>query len=233
MKHQIGLLICDHVQETYQAFHGNYPAMFARLFPDFEFIHYDVCRGHFPASVHDCEVYMATGSLHSVYEELDWIAQLKAFVREIYLQEKYFIGFCFGHQLIGAALGGKVEKASQGWSIGVHTYTIAQQKNWMIPFQQSFNILMMCQDQVLELPQGGISLASTPTCPNAMIQVGEKILGIQGHPEFTKAYDKVLMQDRVERMGLEKVKSGLASLSLSLDVRLFRQWVIEFLKDLN
>ncbi len=150
---KVGLLICDHIKKEYQATFGDYPTMFAHLFPSFDFVYYDVCEGQFPKDMQECEVYLATGSKYSVYDEIDWIIQLKAFVKEIYIQQKYFIGFCFGHQLIGAALGGKVEKSPTGWSVGVHTYQLLQQKAWMVPFQQSFNLLMIARIKCLSCPK--------------------------------------------------------------------------------
>ena len=124
---QVGLFICDHVKPQYRDQFGDYPDMFMRLFPGFDFKLYDVCSGQFPERLDECDLYMATGSSHSVYEDIDWIHQLKEVIREIYKQQKYFIGFCFGHQLMGEALGGKVEKSEKGWCVGVHEFKIQKQ----------------------------------------------------------------------------------------------------------
>ncbi len=64
-----------------------------------------------------------------------------------------------------------------------------------------------------------------------MIQVGEKILGIQGHPEFTKAYDRLLMENRVEKMGKSNVEAGIKSLDLPIHPQLIVKWVHNFLKN--
>ncbi len=225
-----GLFVCDHVKPEYQNEFGDYPAMFARLFPSYDWILYDVCNGQFPENLAECDVYMATGSHHSVYEELDWITQLKKVIVQLYEQRKYFVGFCFGHQLIGEALGGKVGKSLNGWCIGVHNFDIIDSPNWMTPSKNDFNILMMCQDQILELPPNTKVIASNKMCPNAMISVGNHFLGIQGHPEFTKAYNRLLMNARVERMGKELVIAGIESLAIEVDQQLIRDWVRSFLK---
>ena len=228
---QIGLFICDHVAPSYQKEFGDYPDMFAKLFPEFEFRLYDVVNGVFPKTVDECEVYMATGSKHSVYEKIDWIEQLKIFIKEIYLDQKYFIGFCFGHQLMGEALGGRVAKAPTGWCVGVHQFDIYKKENWMHPFIPTMNLLMMCQDQVLEMPPDSVHLAGNAACPIAMYRVGRTMLGIQAHPEFSKAYDQLLMEKRIARMGEELVEKGIKSLTLDLHQRLFRDWVRGFLKE--
>ncbi len=227
---KVGLLICDEVRAEYQSEFGDYPAMFQALFSDYEFEHYQVNKGEFPENVMDCEVYMATGSSRSTYEDLAWIQQTKAFIRAIYEANRFFIGFCFGHQLLADALGGKVEKAATGWCVGVHEFEIIHRKHWMQPAKSEVNFLMMCQDQVMELPPNTIRLAGSKDCPNAILQVGERMLSIQAHPEFTKAYDQVLMESRAERIGIEKVTKGIASLEKSLDTQLFRAWVAAFLE---
>ena len=226
---KVGLLVCDQVRAEYRAEFGDYPAMFQSLFPDYKFKLYSVFQGEFPESVQDCDVYMATGSAHSAYEDLDWIHQTKTFIRDLYQANGYFIGFCFGHQLMAEALGGKVEKAAVGWCVGLHEFDIFYLKHWMRPTRTKVNFLMMCQDQIVELPPNTVRLAGNNDCPNAIVQVGERMMSIQGHPEFNKAYDKTLMESRVERMGVEKVANGVASLSKPIDIDLFRAWVARFL----
>lgn len=224
-----GLLVCDHVKAEYQATFGDYPDMFNTLFPELEFKLYDVCNGVFPKNLDECHVYMATGSLHSVYENLDWIVRTKELIRQIYEANKYFIGFCFGHQLLGEALGGKVEKSTKGWCVGVHEFAIKTQQPWMQPAQSQLNVLMMCQDQVMRLPEGAIVLAGNESCPVGMFQVGETMLGIQGHPEFSKAYDRFLVEARVERMGKATVEAALESLEKPVDREVIRDWMKQFL----
>jgi len=226
----VGLLVCDQVRDEFRAEFGDYPGMFQALFPEYEFKNYRVHRGEFPESVMECDVYMATGSSHSVYEDLEWIHQTKAFIRALYEAKRYFVGFCFGHQLMASALGGKVEKAAVGWCVGVHEFEVIHVKHWMRPAKTQVNFLMMCQDQVVELPPNTIRLAGSEACPNAMLQIGESMISVQGHPEFSIAYNRTLMESRVERIGATKVANGIASLEKRIDVDLFRAWVTRFLE---
>ena len=225
---KIGLLECDHVLDELRYIAGDYQEMFSVFLPHFEFQFYDVINGQFPASLDDCDAYICTGSRHSVYEEIDWILQLKQFIREIYQSNKKYIGVCFGHQLLGEALGGKVWKSEKGWCVGVHQFEVHSQKNWMQPSLKNYQILMMCQDQVQVLPPNAEILASNEACKIAMFQVGNNMLGIQGHPEFSKEYDQALMQLRVERIGKEKVIQGIDSLKLPLDATIIAQWISNF-----
>lgn len=223
-----GLFLCDHVKDNYQSRFGDYQDMFAGLFPNFEWKLYDVINSEFPESLSECDLYLATGSHHSVYENLNWINRLKELIREIYLQKKYFIGFCFGHQLLGEALGGKVEKSSNGWCVGVHDFDIVSKQSWMVPFQEQISMLMMCQDQVVQLPPDSKILAKSEKCPIAMFQVGKTMLGIQAHPEFSREYDQLLMENRIERIGESIVKKSIESLEKEIHPQIIREWVNKF-----
>ncbi|MCE7058703.1 glutamine amidotransferase-related protein [Dyadobacter sp. CY343] len=229
---QVGLLECDHVREDLLHIAGDYrqmfPALFMQVAPDWEFTFYDVCNGNFPKSVAECDLYICTGSKFSVYDEEDWIFRLKDFVKEINRSGRKYAGICFGHQMLAEALGGKVEKGSPGWCVGVHEFSLIRSAEWIDPQKNHFNLLMMCQDQVVRMPEGSVLLAQTPDCPVGMFQVGGNMIGIQAHPEFPKRYNQALMELRVERVGEEKVNSGIASLALPTDELLIAGWIKNF-----
>ena len=229
---KVGLLECDHVREDLMHSAGDYrqmfPALFSQVAPEWEFVFYDVCNGVFPHSVHECDLYISTGSKFSVYDQEEWIFRLKDFVNEIYRSGKKYAGICFGHQMLAEALGGKVEKGSPGWCVGVHSFSLIQNAEWMKPEIDKMNLLMMCQDQVVQLPPNSIVLAQTADCPVGMFQVGSNMLGIQAHPEFPKVYNRALMELRVERIGQAKVDAGIASLVLPTDELTIATWIKNF-----
>ena len=111
------------------------------------------------------QIYFTTGSRHSAYQNIPWINQLKDVIRGIYIRGDYFVGVCFGHQLIAEALDGKVERSTQGWCVGVHTFSVRGTRTWMVPQRKKINLLMMCQDQVSKLPKDGVVLGGTKKCP--------------------------------------------------------------------
>jgi GMP synthase-like glutamine amidotransferase len=232
---KIGLLECDHVRESLLDIAGDYrqmfPALFAPLTSHWKFEFFDVCNGQFPESIDDCDVYICTGSKSSVYDDEEWINKLKKFIQDLYKAEKTFVGVCFGHQMLGEALGGKVQKSDVGWCVGVHPFEILVHTDWMRPGMSSFNLLMMCQDQVVTLPAESILLAQTPDCPHAMFQIGKNMLGIQAHPEFPKAYDRALMELRNDRIGERKVEMGIMSLELPTSESNIAQWILNFAGD--
>jgi GMP synthase-like glutamine amidotransferase len=226
---KIGLLECDHVAEEFSHISGTYPEMFKVLLPEIEFAVFDVCNGKFPDSIDECEAYICTGSRQSVYENIEWIKQLKDFVFQLHKNQKLFVGICFGHQILAEALGGKVLKSEGGWNVGVHEFEMISKENRMTPFQPKFNLLMMCQDQVVEMPENSRLLAQSKDCSIAMFSVGESMLGIQAHPEFSKKYEKALMLDRIDRVGEFRVQKALESLEKSIDKDLIATWIFNFI----
>jgi len=225
---KVALLVCDHVAAQFVEKHGDYPSMFDQLLPELKLEPWFVCDSQFPL-IGDYDAFVCTGSKLSVYDDERWILQLKAFVKDIYASGKKFVGVCFGHQMIGEALGGKVEKAALGYLIGTHTFTISQTTPWMRPSSHSYRILMLCQDQVVKLPPGARVLAASADCPVGMYTVSDTFLGIQGHPEFMAGYNRNVFESRVERIGKEKVEAAVKSLNQGPDRELLRGWILGFL----
>jgi GMP synthase-like glutamine amidotransferase len=206
---KIALLVCDHVPEDLQPVHGTYPQMFERFF-QLPMDSWYVCDDNFPA-LEDYDAFICTGSRFSVYDDEPWIIRLQEFTRRVYLSEKKFIGICFGHQMIGQALGGKVERSHHGFLIGIHTFDIQQTAEWMETETSHYNVLMLCRDQVTLLPDGSNLLASSPQCRVGMYSVGKHFLGIQGHPEFTNGYNRDLFERRLNINDDKKKRLALTS----------------------
>jgi GMP synthase-like glutamine amidotransferase len=199
---KLGLLKCDP---------RPFGAMYAALLPDVEWRVYEVHAGELPASPGECEGWIGTGSRWSVYDEEPWIHAYAALVREFHLAQISFVGVCFGHQMIGHALGGRVARQEGGWCVGIHQFPVLRHEPWMTPRLDSFGVVLSCQDQVQELPPGATLLAGNEACPLGMFQVG-RMLAIQGHPEYTPEYSRSLMELRRERIGQDRVNAGIATL---------------------
>ncbi|NVO11849.1 MAG: amidotransferase [Bacteroidales bacterium] len=221
----IGLLVCDHIQKEF----SGYPELFKTILPQNQFEIFNVCDGLFPKFASDCDAWIITGSKFSVYDQIDWIIKLKSFVGDISVADKYCIGVCFGHQMLGEAMGGKVQKSEKGWCVGVHQFEILERESWMMPFFPNLDLLMSCQDQIKVLPENSVILAQSPMCPVGIIKIGNKMLGIQGHPEFSAEYVKSLMIDRTNRIGEEVVKAGIDSLKTPTQSLVLAQWMANFL----
>ena len=215
---RIGILECDHVDDRYASIGGDFVDMFAALLPTLDLVRYDVINGAVPSSPDECDGWLATGSRHSVYEDLDWIAATGAFVEKVHADGVPLVGICFGHQLLAHVTGGRTAKAA-GWGVGAHDLTSGG----------TARLLYMHQDQVVSLPDDGTLVASTDHCPNAVIRVGDSMLGIQAHPEFPGEYVEALLHAREERIGHDVVEAALASLDARRDEDVAAGWILDAL----
>lgn len=225
---KIGLLECDDVVGRFPEVKGGYREMFAALLPGFSFTYYEAHRGRLPASPRECDAWMCTGSKYSVYDGTPWIADLAAFIRS--LGEKRFVGICFGHQMLAHAMGGEVAKAKHGWGVGVLPVKILKNESWMQPPLTQVLIQHMHQDQVQKLPRDAILLGRSDHCEVGMFRIGETMLGIEGHPEFTVEYGAALIRARRRQIGDEESLRALHSLKEKADGPAVGRWIERFVK---
>lgn len=230
---KIGIFECGYVPESLQNDFISYPDMLIRSFNNinckFEYSIYDVTKNHFPENIDECDAYIMTGSSHSVNDEYSWIAKLEEIVRKCQKHQKKLIGICFGHQLLAKALGGKVEQSKAGWGIGLIENRLLQYETWLIFKQAEFNMIVSHEDQVVKIPEGATLLASNDHCANFMIKFGDKLLGIQGHPEFDNDFIRALMKARADIIPENILEAGYDSLSKTSDNLLVMQWITHFL----
>lgn len=226
---RIGLLACDHVDARFRDVTEDYDALFAALLPDVELVPYDVIDGQVPEDPRECDGWLATGSRHSVYEELAWIDEAAQFVRAVHGEAVPFVGVCFGHQLLAHALGGTVQRHAGGWGAGIQRLDIVRTEPWMEPATDACHLHFMHQDQVVVAPEGAVVLGRADHCEVAMFRVDDTMLGVQAHPEFTVAYAEALLTDRSERIGGDQAVAALASLTTPTDEAIVARWVARFL----
>jgi len=225
----IGLLECDEVTGRFAEISGGYREMFAALLPEARFAYYRAHEGALPASPNACDAWLCTGSRYSAYDTMPWVGALAQFIRDLHVLKKPFVGICFGHQMLAHALGGEVAKAENGWGVGVLPMEIVSSEPWMQPPRAEVLIQHMHQDQVQRLPPGSVVLGRSAHCEIGMFRVGETMLGIEGHPEFTPEFSEALIRARRERIGTERSDAALKSVRQPNDGMLVGRWIAHFL----
>ncbi len=118
------------------------------------------------------------------------------------------VGICFGHQIMAEALGGKVVKSDKGWGLGLHDYEITNTPAWMKNAPERVTIPAVHQDQVVEKPPGAEVIATSPFCTYAALAYDDVGLSFQGHPEFSEAYQRDLLDVRFKGLAPDDVVAG-------------------------
>ena len=234
---KIGILCTDDVRPELVKIYGDYPSMFECLLhasnvskTSLFFTTYETHKGEFPESIHDEDAFLITGSKLSVYDKVDWINSLEKFIGKLFASNKKIVGICFGHQIIAQSLGGKVEKSRNGWQIGVRTaHSVATPSEEQNNLGQ-FNLIYSHQDEVKSAPEAAEISASTETCQNVMMKIGNNVLTFQGHPEFSVEYALELLKLREDLYDDNHLKEARKSLKrLSADDEKVGRLIIDFL----
>lgn len=125
------------------------------------------------------------GGPMSVNDDLPWIPNTLALIRDADAKGIPLLGHCLGGQLIAKALGGIVEKnpvKEIGWgAVTVADNAVAQAWLGEIRRFDAFH----WHGETFSLPPGAVHLLSSPHCANQAYAMG-KHLGMQCHIEMTE-----------------------------------------------
>jgi GMP synthase-like glutamine amidotransferase len=130
------------------------------------------------------------GGPMDVWEEAEhpWLTAEKQAIREwVKTRGKPYMGLCLGHQLLGAALGGKVGKMPKA-EVGIHDINLTAAGRTDPLFAgigHPFQALQWHGAAVLEAPADAVILAESPVCANQAMRIGDCAYGLQYHTELT------------------------------------------------
>ncbi|MEF8824095.1 MAG: glutamine amidotransferase [Desulfohalobiaceae bacterium] len=125
---------------------------------------------------------MLTRSLPWMRQTADWLAQLPQSPVPV-------LGICFGHHLLARALGGKVRDHPLGEEIGpvrVQTTRAARSDPLLHGFCPCFSAYAAHSQSASVLPPGAVLLARNNWEPHHAFRYGDRIWGLQFHPEFSR-----------------------------------------------
>lgn len=232
MSLRICILETDVLRPELVGQYQGYGQMFERLFSHqpipAEFSVYNVMQGVYPADDERFDAYLVTGSKADSFGNEPWIQTLKTYLLQRFERGDKLLGICFGHQLLALLLGGKSERAHQGWGVGTHRYKIAPATPWMSPAMDELTLLISHQDQVTALPESATVIASSDFCPFAAFHINHQVLCFQGHPEFIHDYSRALLDIRQQTLGEQIYSSGIASLEHDHHGITVAEWMMRF-----
>ncbi len=160
---------------------------------------------------------LVTGSAASILDPPAWIEPAAAFVRDSLRLRTPYLGFCFGHQLLGYALCGArgvvpSKQPELGWVCVQQTRSCPLFEG--LPAQ--FTAFASHRDEVAVQLPGAMVLARSPACAVEAIAIeGSAQFGVQFHPEMGFEEAKALVG---ERLGVESCAAH-AALAAAVDTQ--------------
>lgn len=210
--------------------HGNAAQLIEKwispAFAEAVFTHIYVAIGESLPEASRFDGYILSGSEKGVYDDVDWMEPLKAFLVQVKVREIPVFGICFGHQIMAEAYGGKAQKSEAGFVVGVHEYDGGG---------ESYTAHAMHRDQVVNVPQNAKVTASASYCPVAALDYDFPAKSVQFHPEFQKplvedaidAFEGRLLTDNEISHARATMQTGV------VDHRLLANEVAEFFRAAN
>ncbi|KAJ6113422.1 Glutamine amidotransferase type 1 [Penicillium sp. IBT 18751x] len=159
---------------------------------------WDVVDAQEYPKLEDIDAMLLTGSKYNSFEDSAWIKRLVEFTQQVLAQSRVrILGICFGHQIVGRALGAKVGRSEQGWELAVCDMDLTEKGKELFGLEK-IRIQQMHQDVVYDCPSGVTLLGYSPRCAIQGMYVPQRFVTVQGHPEFTGEIEDVIIQSRAK-----------------------------------
>lgn len=167
----------------------------------------DAFRGEALPAAGTCHGVIITGAHCMVTENLPWSLAIETWIPALVDAEIPLLGICYGHQLLGRAMGGLVDFHPEGKEVGTVAIRRRPESNDDPLFgklPQSFLAHATHAQSVLTLPPGAVLLAENDFEPHHAFKVGRCAWGVQFHPE----YNRGVTRDYIMRQTVSLTQSG-------------------------
>nr|WP_243436195.1 type 1 glutamine amidotransferase [Acanthopleuribacter pedis] len=194
--------------------------MFIELLADSpdNWVLFDATAEEYPEDPSVFSAWVITGSASDAHADEPWIHRLKDFIRARFADGHKLLGFCFGHQAVAGALGGRSDRAVKGWEVGVIDIRL-EPAFFELPLSEGFppalSVLESHQDEVHELPPGALLLGTTPQSPNQIFMIGDQVFCMQGHPEYYAEIVEDLVRTRAKKGLIPRSQAAVALKTLA------------------
>ncbi|OKL58165.1 hypothetical protein UA08_06519 [Talaromyces atroroseus] len=194
---RIAVLECDTPVDAVKAQYGTYGDIFKRLLKssaaalgslnfesDLMITGWDIVDGTEYPSLDEIDAILLTGSKHDAFADIPWINTLVEYTKKAYAHDRVrIIGVCFGHQILGRALGAPVGRSDLGWELSVCDVDLTEKGKELFG-KDKLKIHQMHKDIVSAYPKEVVALGSSPRCAVQGMYAARKLIAVQGHPEF-------------------------------------------------
>lgn len=196
---------------------GDYDDWFQRCLSrhDIQWTLVNVYEGESIPSIESFDGVMITGSPSSVWEKEPWMLETIAWLEtRIAQQDIPILAVCFGHQLLGAALGGIVEpnvNGAENGTIAVALNAHGQQDPLFDHLPEQINVQSVHKDIVVQLPErvDTLCLGGTKNTALQALAVGSQIRSVQFHPEIVAPVLTKLFEVREQEATVFEAAEGI------------------------
>ncbi|XP_012480065.1 gamma-glutamyl peptidase 5 [Gossypium raimondii] len=237
---RFAVLLCaedsDYVKKRYGGYYGVFVEMLAEEGEAWEV--FKVANGEFPDDdeIANFDGFVITGSCNDAHGNDVWICKLIALLKKLDSMNKKVLGICFGHQILSRALGGKTGRAISGWDIGVTAIHLSSSTSTLfssLNIPTTLSVIECHQDEVRELPPEAEVIAWSEKTGVEMFRYGDHMMGIQGHPEYTKdillhLIDRLMQLSFIEDSYADELKANLGKVEPDKDA--WKKLCTSFLK---
>lgn len=237
---RFAVLLCaedsDYVKKRYGGYYGVFVEMLAEDGEAWEV--FKVANGEFPDDdeIANFDGFVITGSCNDAHGNDVWICKLIALLKKLDSMNKKVLGICFGHQILSRALGGKTGRAISGWDIGVTAIHLSSSTSTLfssLNIPTTLSVIECHQDEVRELPPEAEVIAWSEKTGVEMFRYGDHMMGIQGHPEYTKdillhLIDRLMQLSFIEDSYADELKANLGK--VEPDKNAWKKLCTSFLK---
>lgn len=174
MRPRVALLVAsENLDDAERNFRRELPAVISA---------FDVVNGEFPADYGTYDAVVISGSPYAVYDDREWVPELRSWVRGAVDRRVPTLGVCFGHQLLATALGGTVEPMER-FEVGFHEIHRVHDSMLLDGLDEWFTAFTAHGDEVVTLPDDAVRLAGNNFTDVHAFRHG-RAFGVQFHPEF-------------------------------------------------
>ena len=154
----------------------------------------NAARGGELPSADCCSGAIITGAHCMVTDNLPWSLAIEAWIQTIVAAQVPLLGICYGHQLLGRAMGGQVGYHPRGKEVGtfdIRLRAACDEDPLFSGLPERFPVHTTHSQSVLALPPEAVLLAENDFEPHHAFRFGPCAWGVQFHPE----YDSRIMRD--------------------------------------